>query len=39
MDFGSTFYGKQKFIAKIKKENIISIKMFEKIGYIFQKEV
>lgn len=33
MDFGRAYYNKDTFIAKIKKENEGSIKLFEKLGY------
>lgn len=33
MDFGRAFYKRNTFIAKIKKENEGSIKLFEKLGY------
>lgn len=39
LEFGYSFYRKEKFIAKIKSENYISRKLFESIGFEFKKEV
>jgi len=39
MEFGFSFYKKTRFIAKIKSENQVSRKLFEKLGYEFKREV
>lgn len=37
--FAQGYYTKDTIIAKIKKENMPSIKFFEKIGYIFIQNI
>lgn len=38
MDFAFKYYKKSKILAKIKTDNIASIKLFEKLNYKFIKE-
>ena len=39
MEFGFAVYKKTRFIAKIKSENQVSRKLFERLGYDFKREV